>query len=141
MPMINVQTSSKIPVTMPVKDRIVSSARAGQSVEIALRDSLKMLYNTTSENTGHSVLYLSGDKIPVGMIDAASKLLHDACGSSQVVAKDTTGKTQLVMASAVIGATRFDSYDPLGQIPSDLTMDWDDLELGLNIDLDLRQLE
>ena len=67
--------------------------------------------------------------------------LHDACGSSQVVAKDTTGKTQLVMASAVIGATRFDSYDPLGQIPSDLTMDWDDLELGLNIDLDLRQLE
>ena len=100
-----------------------------------------MLYNTTSENTGHSVLYLSGDKIPVGMIDAASKLLHDACGSSQVVAKHTTGKTQLVMASAVIGATRFDSYDPLGQIPSDLTMDWDDLELGLNIDLDLRQLE
>ena len=93
------------------------------------------------ENTGHSVLYLSGDKIPVGMIDAASKLLHDACGSSQVVAKHTTGKTQLVMASAVIGATRFDSYDPLGQIPSDLTMDWDDLELGLNIDLDLRQLE
>ena len=127
--------------TMPAKTNIVSSARAGQSVEIALRDSLKMLYNTTSENTGHSVLYLSGDKIPVGMIDAASKLLHDACGSSQVVAKDTTGKTQLVMASAVIGATRFDSYDPLGQIPSDLTMDWDDLELGLNIDLDLRQLE
>ena len=117
-------------------------------METALRDSLKMLYNTASENTAiqhcilsHSVLYLSGEKIPVGMIDAASKLLDDACGSSQIVAKHTDGKTQLVMASAVIGKTRFDSYDPLGQIPADLTMDWDDLEVGLNVDLDLRQLE
>ena len=127
--------------SMPAKTNIVSSARAGQNMETALRDSLKMLYNTASENTGHSVLYLSGEKIPVGMIDAASKLLDDACGSSQIVAKHTDGKTQLVMASAVIGKTRFDSYDPLGQIPADLTMDWDDLEVGLNVDLDLRQLE
>ena len=127
--------------SMPAGTNIISSARDDQSVEMALRDSLKMLYSTASENTGHSVLYLSGNSIPVGMIDAASKLLHDVCGSSQIMAKHTEGKTQLVMASAVIGATRFDSYDPLSQIPADLTMDWDEPELGLNIDLDLRQLE
>ncbi|MDI1495733.1 MAG: cell division protein FtsZ [Cenarchaeum symbiont of Oopsacas minuta] len=126
---------------VPGKTSIISSTRTGQNVEESLRDSLKMLYNSTSGRTGHSILYISGSNIPVGVIDAASKLLHDACGSSNIATDSTDGSVKMVMTSAVVGKTRFDLYDPLGTIPIDSTLDWDELECGLNVKLDIKQLE
>jgi len=46
-----------------------------------------------------------------------------------------------VMLSSVQGEIRFDKYDPLGMIPSENTIDWDEPDCSIDCELNLKQLE
>src|SRR3989338_3574324 len=70
--------------------------------------------------------------------------------SSKVFREDTTQvdlstssseKSNVIMLSTVQGETRFDRYDPLGVIPSDHVLDWQDPDCSINCELNLHQLE
>ena len=45
------------------------------------------------------------------------------------------------MLSTVNGETKFDSYDPLGIISSEKTVDWDEPECSIDCKIDIPQLE
>jgi len=49
--------------------------------------------------------------------------------------------SKVVLLTSVEGETRFDRYDPLGFIPKDNVLDWDEPDASVKIDLDLDQIE
>ena len=50
-------------------------------------------------------------------------------------------ESKVVMLSSVQGEIRFDKYDPLGMIPSENTIDWDEPDCSIDCKLNLKQLE
>jgi cell division protein FtsZ len=50
-------------------------------------------------------------------------------------------ESKVVMLSSVQGEIRFDKYDPLGMIPSENTIDWDEPDCSIDCELNLKQLE
>ena len=55
--------------------------------------------------------------------------------------EQSSDQSKVVVLSSVSGETKFDSYDPLGIIPSEKTVDWDEPESSIDCILDLPQLE
>ena len=53
----------------------------------------------------------------------------------------SSSNTNVVLLSAIAGETRFEKYDPLGMIPEEKTLDWDEPETSFDCDLDLQQIE
>ncbi|WP_255492846.1 hypothetical protein [Candidatus Nitrosotalea sp. TS] len=45
------------------------------------------------------------------------------------------------MLTSIEGETRFDKYDPLGMIPKENVLDWDEPDASVKIDLELEQIE
>ncbi len=130
----------------PVEGRtsIISAGRGAPDLEASLRDSLKMLYSASAGNTRHSILHvLGGDGVPAGILDKITGLVRGASGGQSRVdyASGPSGSSGIVMVSSLEGATRFDSYDPLGAIPRGDTLDWDEPECGVDCELELPQLE
>ncbi len=50
-------------------------------------------------------------------------------------------ESKVVMLSSIQGETRFDKYDPLGIIPQEDTLDWNEPECSFDCKLDFYQLE
>lgn len=130
---------------------ILSTSRASSSSEICLRDSVSMLYQNIADTASirRSVVYvMGGDKLPISQ-------LKELVGHTEGIFKDD-GTTEVAMSSVATSIdeggvrvhvvasapqkTRFDAYDPLGEIFSlDSHLDWDepdsapDLELAIPI--------
>jgi cell division protein FtsZ len=49
--------------------------------------------------------------------------------------------SKVVLLTSIEGETRFDKYDPLGFIPKDHFLDWDEPDASIKIDLNLDQIE
>ena len=47
----------------------------------------------------------------------------------------------MYLLTSVEGETRFDKYDPLGFIPKENVLDWDEPDASVKIDLNLDQIE
>ena len=126
------------------KTNILTTSKDGQSMEESLRDSLKMLYQNAPPNAiKSSMLYVAGgENIPVGMINSIKNI---ACGitneSSSQINISSSDESKIVMLSSIQTMAKFDSYDPLGMIPKDQTLDWETPDCSIECKLDLYQLE
>ena len=125
---------------------VLTTSKDNQEMEDSLRDSLKMLYEDAPPNSiKESILYVvGGSNIPVGVINSISNLTNGILSqsNSQVdMSSSASDESKLVMLSSVQGMTKFDSYDPLGVIPQENTLDWETPDCSIDCKLDLYQME
>ena len=125
---------------------ILTASHSGDDFEKSLKDSMKMLYENTPPNSvKRSMLYvIGGENAPIGMLNTISKIsgnvLHEE-GAQVDISTSASEESKVVMLSSIQGETRFDKYDPLGVIPKENSLDWDQPECSINCDLELQQLE
>jgi len=123
---------------------ILSTSKEGQDIEDSLRDSLKMLYDNAPPNAiKRSMLYVvGGNNIPVGVLNSITNLTNGIINeSNSYIDMTSTEKSKVVMVSSIQGMSKFDSYDPLGMIPQESTLDWSTPDCSIDCKLDLYQLE
>jgi cell division protein FtsZ len=123
---------------------ILTTSKDGQNMEDSLRDSLKMLYENAPPNAiKSSMLYVTGgNNIPVGVINSIKNITGGITNeSNSQISMSSSDESKVIMLSSVQGMTKFDSYDPLGIIPQEQTLDWDTPDCSIDCKLDLYQLE
>ncbi|MDH3824493.1 MAG: cell division protein FtsZ [Nitrosopumilus sp.] len=125
---------------------ILTAGKEGQNIEESLRDSIKMLYGSTSPKAvKRSMLYVSGgENIPVGVLNSISNMTSGILNenNSQIDLKSSSSEdSKIVMLSSIQGMTKFENYDPLGAIPQENTLDWSNPDCSIDCKLDLPQLE
>ena len=123
---------------------ILTTSKDGQNMEDSLRDSLKMLYQNAPPNAiKSSMLYVTGgNNIPVGVINSIKNITGGITNeSNSQISMSSSDESKVIMLSSVQGMTKFDSYDPLGIIPQEQTLDWDTPDCSIDCKLDLYQLE
>ena len=126
---------------------ILSTSKEVDDIQTSLRDSIKMLYEDAPPNSvKRSMLYiLGGNDIPVGELDSLNKTLSSIFKTDSTTPVSMSvlnaDQSQVIMLTSIQGETRFDSYDPLGMIPSEKTLDWEIPDCSIKCDLDLVQLE
>jgi len=130
---------------MSAETNILTTSKDGQNIEDSLRDSLKMLYENAPPNAiKRSMLYVvGGSNIPVGVLNSISNLTSGILSesNSQIDITSSSEEPKVVLLSSIQGMTKFDSYDPLGMIPQEDTLDWSTPECSIDCKLDLYQLE
>ena len=139
---INSLNSSEI----STETNILTASKEGQNIEESLRDSLKMLYGTTSpKSVKRSLLYVAGgENIPVGVLNSITNMTSGILNenNSQVdLTSSSSEESKIVMLSSIQGMTKFENYDPLGVIPQENTLDWSNPDCSIDCKLDLYQLE
>jgi cell division protein FtsZ len=122
---------------------ILSVSKTNNDVEISLKDSLRMLYEDVPPNSiKRSMLYVyHGSNIPVGVLNSISNITGGIFDEDSIHVDMSSEESKVVMLSSVQGEIRFDKYDPLGMIPSENTIDWDEPDCSIDCELDLKQLE
>ena len=124
---------------------ILTTSNNGQDIEESLRDSLKMLYENAPPNSvKRSMLYVTGgENIPVGVLNSITSITRGITNESnaQIDMTSSSEESKVVMLSSIQGMTKFDSYDPLGSIPEENTLDWSAPDCSIDCKLDLYQLE
>ena len=125
---------------------LLTTGKTEIDLETSLKDSMKMLYENMPPNSvKHSILYvIGGNNASVGMLnsiaDISSSVLNEQ-GAQIEMSTISSKESKVVMLSTVQGETKFDKYDPLGMIPKENQLDWDDPECSINCNFDLYQLE
>jgi cell division protein FtsZ len=85
---------------------------------------------------------VGGSNIPVGVINSITNMTAGIVSeSNSQIDMTSSSEESIVMLSSIQGMTKFDSYDPLGMIPQDNTLDWSTPECSIDCKLDLYQLE
>jgi len=128
------------------EDNILTSSKDGQDIEESLRDSLKMLYSTTSPTAvKRSILYVDGgENIPVGILNSISNITNGVLNENNPrveLKPSSSDNSRIVMLSSIQGMAKFDNYDPLGVISQEDTLDWANPDCSIDCKLDLYQLE
>jgi len=132
--------------SLPLETNILSTSKDILDVETSLRDSIKMLYEDASPNSIKSALLyvVGGNKVPVGVLNSMVNTISGIFGNDSTrVSLSVTGgeSSKVVLLTSIEGETRFDKYDPLGFIPKQSILDWDEPESSVKIELDLEQIE
>jgi len=122
---------------------ILSTSKTSNNLEISLKDSLRMLYEDVPPNSiKRSMLYVyHGSNIPVGVLNSISNITGGIFDEDSMHVDMSSEESKVVMLSSVQGEIRFDKYDPLGMIPSENTIDWDEPDCSIDCELNLKQLE
>jgi cell division protein FtsZ len=125
---------------------VLSTSKDLNNVEASLRDSIKMLYeDAPPTSVKKTMLYVFGtDNVSVGRINAITNTLSgifNENNTSVSLAATQGDKSQVVMVTSVQGSVKFDSYDPLGMIPQENTLDWETPESSIKTGINLYQLE
>jgi len=122
---------------------ILSVSKSSDDIEISLKDSLRMLYEDVPPNSiKRSMLYVyHGSNIPVGVLNSISNITGGIFDEDSIHVDMSSEESKVVMLSSVQGEIRFDKYDPLGIIPSENTIDWDEPDCSIDCKLNLKQLE
>jgi cell division protein FtsZ len=125
---------------------VLSTSKDLHDVETSLRDSIKMLYEDVPPSSiRKTLLYVFGtDNVSVGKINSITNTLSgifNQDNTSVSLATTQGDKSQVVIVTSVQGTLKFDSYDPLGMIPQENTLDWETPESSIKTGIDLYQLE
>jgi len=122
---------------------VLSVSKSSDDIEISLKDSLRMLYEDVPPNSiKRSMLYVyHGANIPVGVLNSISNITGGIFDEDSIHVDMSSEESKVVMLSSVQGEIRFDKYDPLGMIPSENTIDWDEPDCSIDCELNLKQLE
>ena len=87
-----------------------------------------------ADSVKRAILYImTGDKVPLGTLNSLINNLHaifkHPASTEVVLAMVGSSKIAVHLMAAVEEKTRFDEYDPLGEIiPKENTLDWDELD-------------
>lgn len=132
--------------SLPLKTNILSTSKDMPDVETSLRDSIKMLYEDAPPNNIKSALLyvVGGNKVPIGVLNSMVSTVSGIFSndSTRVSLSVSNGeKSKVVLLTSIEGETRFDKYDPLGMIPKENVLDWDEPDASVKIDLELEQIE
>ena len=122
---------------------ILSTSKSTDNIESSLKNSLRMLYEDAPPNSiKRSILYVyGGNNIPVGVLNTISNITGGTFDEDSIHVEMSSEESKVVMLSSIQGETRFDKYDPLGIIPVENTIDWNEPECSIDCELDLKQLE
>ena len=122
---------------------VLTTSRNTQDIEESLRDSLKMLYDTAPPNAvKSSIIYVTGGQnVPIGVINSITNISNGITNESHTKIDMTSDESKIVMLSSIQGMTKFDRYDPLGDIPQEDTLDWETPDCSIDCKIDLYQLE
>ncbi len=132
----------------PQTSLLCTSKESGDS-ETSLRDSAAMLHQQISDTGAikRAMIYVAGgEKLPLSSLDrivSYAQGIFKEEGTTQV-AMSTMASSGGIRTHMVVSATqktRFDSYDPLGIIPKENYLDWDELESTPDIQLAIPVLE
>jgi cell division protein FtsZ len=132
--------------SVPLNTNILSTSKDVRDIETSLRDSIKMLYEDAPPNSIKSAMMyvVGGNKVPVGVLNSMVNTISGIFSedSTRVSLSVTNGEeSKVVLLSSIEGETRFDKYDPLGIIPKQSVLDWDEPDSSVKIDLELEQIE
>ena len=127
-------------------DTNILTTSKSHDIEESLRDSLKMLYNEAPPNSvKRSMLYVAGgENIPLRILNSIASLTKNVSNEEPHVGiiSGASEESRVIMLSSVQGMTKFDKYDPLGDIPHENTLDWNEPDCSINCGLDeIYQLE
>jgi cell division protein FtsZ len=127
---------------------ILCTSKASASSESSLRDSVAMLYDSVpdADTVKRAMVYvMGGDRVPVGdlnkLVGYVQGIFHEE-GAIEV-AMSSMAATDGVRVHLVASApqkTRFDRYDPLGDIIPD-ALDWDEPDSAPDIKLAIPAIE
>jgi len=127
---------------------ILCTSKASASTETSLRDSVAMLYDAVPD-AGHvmraMVYVMGGDRIPVGdlkkLVDCVQGIFREE-GTTEVAMASmaATDGVRVHLVASVPLKTRFDRYDPLGDIIPDV-LDWDEPDSAPDIRLAIPTIE
>ena len=122
---------------------ILTTSKGTEDIEESLRDSLKMLYDTAPPNAvKSSIIYVTGgENIPIGVINSITSISNGITNQSHAKIDMTSDESKIVMLSSIQGMTKFDKYDPLGDIPQENTLDWETPDCSIDCKIELYQLE
>jgi len=145
--MVEVVASISTDAVRPAMN-ILCTSKASLNSESSLRDSVAMLYASVPEadTVKRAMVYvMGGDRVPVGDLN---KLVGYVQGIFQEegateVAMSSMAATDGVRVHLIASApqkTRFDRYDPLGDIIPDV-LDWDDPDSAPDIKLPIPAIE
>src|SRR5919197_575755 len=134
--------------TMRPAMNILCTSRARSSSESSLRDSVAMLYDAVPDagTVKRAMVYvMGGDKIPVGDLNKIVGYIRGIFQEEGAieVAMSSMAATDGVRVHLVASApqkTRFDRYDPLGDVIPDV-LDWDEPDSAPDIKLAIPAIE
>lgn len=120
-------------IAASIKDRrvpdgtgVLAPSREGLSPEESLREALRAMYGSAPPSSvSGSAVHVLGGGIPTGMMKILSELGRGAGEGAATVVEAGTGHSGIALLSGLHGSTKFDSYDPLGDIPATDTLDWE----------------
>jgi cell division protein FtsZ len=134
--------------TMRQAMNILCTSSASSSSESSLRDSVAMLYDAVpdAETVKRAMVYvMGGDRIPVGDLNKIVGYVQGIFQEEEAieVAMCSMAATNGVRVHLVASApqkTRFDRYDPLGDVIPDV-LDWDEPDSAPDIKLAIPAIE
>ena len=140
---IVLNTINLIPeIEMNLGTNLVSGTLKENNIEDGIKDLIAQLYSSlgTSSIT-KSILYVNGGRNePIGRLnEILSSFQNSMDGDTNDVSFVVTdsSRNNMHLIATIKGRTKFDSYDPLNQIPDENILDWDIPESHPNIDLPL----
>jgi len=140
---IVLNTINLIPeIEMNLGTNLVSGTLKENNIEDGIKDLIAQLYSSlgTSSIT-KSILYVNGGRYePIGRLnEILSSYQNSMDGDTNDVSFVVTdsSRNNMHLIATIKGRTKFDSYDPLNQIPDENVLDWDIPESHPNIDLPL----
>jgi cell division protein FtsZ len=103
--------------------------------------------NSDPSSIRMATLYLmGGTSLPVGTLNSISNTLQQIFKQQDVVdvslAMPNSQSVKVHLLAAVHEKTRFDNYDPLGEvIPKENILDWDEMDSSPDIQITIPNLE
>ena len=140
---IVLNTINLIPeIEMNLGTNLVSGTLKENNIEDGIKDLIAQLYSSLGTSSiAKSILYVNGGRYePIGRLnEILSSYQNSMDGDTNDVSFVVTDSTKnnMYLIATIKGRTKFDSYDPLNQIPDENVLDWDIPESHPNIDLPL----
>ncbi len=128
---------------------VLCTSRASPNSESSLRDSLSMLYNAVSDasTVKRAMVYVMGGKsIPVGDLNKLVGCVRGIFKEDRSIevgilsSMSSSSGVRIHLVASAPQKTRFDSYDPLGDIIPDV-LDWDEPDSAPDIKLTIPAIE
>jgi cell division protein FtsZ len=144
---VEVMTSISEGTVRPAMN-ILSTSRSSASSESSLRDSVAMLYGSVpqAESIKRAMVYvMGGNRVPVGDLNKLASIMQGIFqeeGTTEVAMSPvvTTDGVRVHLVASAPQQTRFDRYDPLGDIIPDV-LDWEEPDSAPDIKLAIPAIE
>ena len=127
---------------------ILSTSKSSTSSESSLRDSVAMLYGSVpqAESIKRAMVYvMGGNRVPVGDLNKLASIMQGIFqeeGTTEVAMSPVAASdgVRVHLVASATQKTRFDRYDPLGDIIPDV-LDWEEPESAPDIKLAIPAIE